>query len=162
MLGALALGKPGKTTVDPQIALEALLGVVRDRGLDVLPWHQQDINFRAQLSLLHSHLGHPWPDVSDGALMKNLDIWLEPFLQGQQSLASLDSGSLTDGLMALAGYPSRAEIDRLTPSHYDAPSGSRLPIEYLSNTAVLRVRPQELFGLDTHPRIIKDLLPFGY
>ena len=159
MLGALSLGKPDKTTVDPQIALEALLGAVRDRNLDVLPWRPQDLNFRAQLSLLHSYLGHPWPDVYDDALMENLDIWLKPFLQGQQSLASLDNGALTDGLMTLASYPSHAEIDRLTPSHFNAPSGSRLPVEYTSDKAVLRIRPQELFGLDTHPKIINDLLP---
>jgi ATP-dependent helicase HrpB len=45
------------------------------------------------------------------------------------------------------------------PSHFDAPSGSRLPIDYGEEGASLAIRVQELFGLAEHPRIAGGRVP---
>ncbi len=54
----------------------------------------------------------------------------------------------------------RQEIERLLPSHFAAPSGSRLPIDYAAeNGPALEVRVQELFGLDRHPSVAGGKVP---
>jgi ATP-dependent helicase HrpB len=45
-------------------------------------------------------------------------------------------------------------MERDMPSHFVAPTGSRLPIDYdAAGGPTVTVRVQELFGLDEHPNI---------
>ncbi|MEO9463821.1 MAG: ATP-dependent helicase C-terminal domain-containing protein, partial [Marinomonas sp.] len=92
-------------------------------------------------------------------LLSRLDEWLAPSLAGAVSLAGLNDGSLSNGLMLLAGHPPAALMEQLVPSHFATPSGSRVRLAYKDNKVVLSVRPQELFGLDRHPAILDGRLP---
>ena len=162
-LGGLALTKPTPMKISGDEALPALLAAVRDHGLEILPWRDTDQELRQRLALLHHHAeddGHvTWPDMSDAALLARLDDWLAPFLVGAASLSGLADGALSNGLMLLAGHPSKAQLDQLVPSHFETPSGSRVRLGYADNKVVLRVRPQELFGLDRHPAVLQGRLP---
>ena len=157
-LGALVLDKPEKVKLSDGDVVPALLAAVRELGLDLLPWRDADRNLRQRISLLNTQLGEPWPDVGDGALVARLDDWLAPFLTNTSSLAALGDGSLSNGLMLLAGHPPASELEKLVPTHFEAPSGSRLPLSYREDSVVLSVRPQELFGLDRHPSILEGRL----
>ena len=137
-----------------QAARLALLTAVRNHGLQILSWRSADEELRQRLVLLHDNLGDDWPDVSDAALLDRMDDWLTPFFTGAVSLAGLNDGSLTNGLLLLAGHPPAAQLDQLVPSHFSTPSGSRVQLSYGENKVVLSVRPQELFGLDQHPAIL--------
>ena len=60
----------------------------------------------------------------------------------------------------LLPYSLRAEIDRQLPSHFDAPSGSRIPIDYAAeNGPALEIRVQELYGLTRHPSVGDGRIP---
>ena len=61
--------------------------------------------------------------------------------------------------MALVPYPLRRDLDRLAPTHYEAPTGARHAIRYDGDEPVLAVRVQELFGLAEHPAIAGGRLP---
>jgi len=98
-------------------------------------------------------LGDPWPDFSDDALIEGLEAWLQPFLSGQAALARIDPGAIRAGLASLVPHDLLRKIDALAPTHFDVPSGRRLPIRYDGERPVLAVRVQELFGLDRHPTI---------
>ncbi|OQM76441.1 ATP-dependent helicase HrpB [Manganibacter manganicus] len=137
----------------------AILEAVRTHGLSLLPWNKEAESLRSRLGWLHRGLGAPWPDVSDAVLLERLDDWLAPFLSGDPSLAALASSALAAGLMALVPYDLQRRIDALAPTHFDAPSGSRVPIRYDSEAPVLAVRVQELFGLDRHPSIAGGMVP---
>ncbi|MEP0940899.1 MAG: ATP-dependent helicase HrpB [Rhizobiaceae bacterium] len=171
-LGALSLNKPTPMKINADNALPALLSAVADHGLDILPWRSSDAELRQRLALLNHHMGpvgvqnsdssgaqQVWPDVSDAVLLSRLDEWLAPFLAGAVSLAGLNDGSLSNGLMLLAGHPPAALMEQLVPSHFATPSGSRVRLAYKDNKVVLSVRPQELFGLDRHPAILDGRLP---
>ncbi len=160
-LGSLILSKPKPVAVDDATALNAMLRAVRERGTGILPWRDQDIGLRDRLSLLHSAIGATWPDCSEEALLNVLDGWLTPFLNGQRSFAALANGALSDGLMMLAGHPSIQELERLVPLHFQTPAGSKAPLRYEDEGVILAVRPQELFGLDTHPMILEGTLPLS-
>jgi ATP-dependent helicase HrpB len=97
--------------------------------------------------------------MSDAALVASLDDWLLPFLSGAASFARIDAGALHSGLMSLVPHELQRKVASLAPTHYDAPSGSRVPIRYDGETPVLAIRVQELFGLGEHPAIAGGTVP---
>jgi ATP-dependent helicase HrpB len=158
-LGAIAISErmlPAPTGAD---ADRAILDALREHGLSLLPWSKEAETLRQRLSWLHRGLGAPWPDVSDAALMERLDDWLLPFLSGAASLNAIDAGALSSGLTSLVPHDLQRRIEALAPTHFDAPSGSRVPIRYDGEWPVLAVRVQELFGLDRHPSIAGGTVP---
>ncbi len=92
-------------------------------------------------------------------MIDRLDDWLLPFLAGASSFAAISSGTLSAGLMALVPHDLQRRIDALAPTHFDAPSGSHVPIRYDGEWPVLAIRVQELFGLDRHPAIANGSVP---
>ena len=54
----------------------------------------------------------------------------------------------------------RARLDREAPTHFEAPTGSLLPIDYEAEQGpTIAVRLQELFGLKAHPAIAGGRVP---
>ncbi|MER8493128.1 ATP-dependent helicase HrpB [Mesorhizobium sp. M1312] len=158
-LGAIILSErmlpaPAGTEAD-----RAILDALREHGLSLLPWGKEAETLRQRIGWLHRGLGAPWPDVSDAALIDRLDDWLLPFLSGAASFAAIDPGVLSAGLMALVPHDLQRRIEALAPTHFDAPSGSRVPIRYDGEWPVLAIRVQELFGLDRHPAIANGTVP---
>ncbi len=102
---------------------------------------------------------NPWPDLSDEALAQDAAHWLAPFLLGKMSLAEIGARDLAVALEALLPFELGRRLEEEAPSHFDAPSGSRLPIDYSEEGATLSVRVQELFGLRDHPRIARGQVP---
>ena len=153
-LGALVLDKPRKVIPSAEEISAGLMDAVKEHGLELLPWRDADLALRGKLAFLHDHKGDLFPPVDDAALLNTLDTWLEPFLAGVESLGELGRGQLSSGLSLLANTGDVRTIDQLLPDHFQAPSGSKLPISYSGESATLRVRPQELFGLTTHPAVL--------
>jgi ATP-dependent helicase HrpB len=129
-------------------------------GVDALPWSAEQKAQRARSTYLSGALGNDWPDLSDAALARDPLQWLAPFITGRTSLAAITAEDLAAALEQLLPWSKRSEIDRLLPSHFDAPSGSRAPIDYeADNGPVLEIRVQELFGLDRHPSVAAGKVP---
>ncbi|MGX7876451.1 ATP-dependent helicase HrpB [Mesorhizobium sp. ORM6] len=158
-LGAITLAErmlPAPTGAD---ADHAILDALREHGLSLLTWGKEAETLRQRLSWLHRGLGAPWPDMSDAALLERLDDWLLPFLSGAASFTAIDPGVVSAGLASLTPHDLQRKVDALAPTHFDAPSGSRVPIRYDGEWPVLAVRVQELFGLDRHPSIANGTVP---
>jgi ATP-dependent helicase HrpB len=159
-LGRLVLGDRAIAKVSDGAVQAALLAEIRRRGVAELPWEKSAEQFRARIAFLHARLGGDWPDVSDAALAETLPDWLGPFLNGKRRLDAVTPGLLHEGLASLVPWDKRALMDRLAPTHFDAPSGSRVPIDYSDeNGPVLEIRVQELFGLDRHPAVADGAVP---
>jgi ATP-dependent helicase HrpB len=159
-LGRLVLGDRAIAKVSDGAVQAALLAEIRRRGVAELPWEKSAEQFRARIAFLHARLGGDWPDVSDAALAETLPDWLGPFLNGKRRLDAVTPGLLHEGLASLVPWDKRALMDRLAPTHFDAPSGSRVPIDYSNeNGPVLEIRVQELFGLDRHPAVADGAVP---
>ncbi len=158
-LGAIVLAErmlPAPAGAD---ADSAVIEAIREHGLALLPWSREAESLRNRLAWLHRGLGAPWPDMSDDALTERLDDWLAPFLTGEASLNAISGGTLTSGLIALVPHDLQRRIDALAPTHFDAPSGSHVPVRYDGEAPVLAIRVQELFGLDRHPSIANGTVP---
>ena len=139
-------------------------------GLDRLPWSKPSKQWRDRVMFLRSAESDPldkaaplesaWPDLSDDALAAQREAWLVPALYDKASLKELSAGDLSEALMTLLPWELRARLEREAPTHFEAPTGTMLAIDYEAEQGpTIAVRLQELFGLNTHPSIAKGATP---
>jgi ATP-dependent helicase HrpB len=129
-------------------------------GLDKLPWSKSLKQWRDRVMFLRAAEGEPWPDLSDVALATERESWLVPALYDKTSLKDFSSGDLSDALMARLPWELRARLDREAPTHFEAPTGTLLSIDYEAEQGpTIAVRLQELFGLNVHPSLAKGAVP---
>lgn len=129
-------------------------------GLDRLPWSKAAKQWRDRVMFLRKAEGDSWPDLSDEGLVPRRDDWLVPALTDKIALKDISAGDLSDALMALLPWEMRARLDREAPTHFEAPTGSVLAIDYEAEQGpTIAVRLQELFGLNTHPSIAAGKVP---
>lgn len=158
-LGAITLAERMLPAPSGAEADRAIADALREHGLSLLSWSKEAETLRQRLSWLHRGLGAPWPDMSDEALIERLDDWVLPFLSGAASFAAIGPGIVSAGLASLVPHDLQRKVEALAPTHFDAPSGSHVPIRYDGEWPVLAVRVQELFGLDRHPSIANGTVP---
>ena len=121
-------------------------------GLDKLPWSKSLKQWRDRVMFLRKAEGESWPDLSDNALAVTRENWLVPALYDKVSLKDFSAGDLSDALMTLLPWDLRARLEREAPTHFEAPTGTMLAIDYEAEQGpTIAVRLQELFGLNTHP-----------
>jgi ATP-dependent helicase HrpB len=129
-------------------------------GLDKLPWSKSLQQWRDRVMFLRKAEGDSWPDLSDAALATEAENWLVPALYDKISLKELSAGDLSDAMMGLLPWELRARLEREAPTHFEAPTGTMLAIDYEAEQGpTIAVRLQELFGLNTHPSIAKGAVP---
>src|SRR5262249_55404525 len=129
-------------------------------GLDRLPWSKAAKQWRDRVMFLRKAEGDAWPDLSDEALAARRSDWLEPALADKTALKDLSPGDLSEALMSLLPWDMRARLEREAPTHFEAPTGTMLAIDYEAEQGpTIAVRLQELFGLNTHPSIAGGKVP---
>ena len=145
----------------PEDAVPALLAAVRELGLDALPWsdHARELRLRTEsLRAWSPELG--LPDFSDEALLRGLENWLAPYLEGKRRLDALQPAELSEALAAQLDYDLRRALDEQAPVAIAVPSGMERRIAYAADAPpVLAVKLQELFGLADTPRIANGRVP---
>jgi ATP-dependent helicase HrpB len=159
-LHAITLSEqPLAITPSPEAAKVFADGVVA-AGLDRLPWSRPLKQWRDRIMFLRAASPDEWPDLSDKALAETREEWLVPALFGKTSLADVSADDLSDALMGMLPWELRSRLDREAPTHFEAPTGTSLPIDYEAEQGpTIAVRLQELFGLTVHPSIAKGKIP---
>ncbi|MGL4261771.1 MAG: ATP-dependent helicase HrpB, partial [Afipia sp.] len=99
-------------------------------GLDRLPWSKPLKQWRDRVMFLRAASPDEWPDLSDSALAQACSDWLVPALFDKTSLANFSAGDLSEALTTLLPWEMRARLDREAPTHFEAPTGTSLPIDY--------------------------------
>jgi ATP-dependent helicase HrpB len=159
-LGALVLRERPLPDVTPDDLRAALLGAIRRRGIAALPWREGDAALRARLAFAHTHIGAPFPDVCDAALLATLDEWLAPALGDARRWSDLAGVPLGDALLAALPWALRERLERVAPTHLEVPSGSRIRVDYADPAQpTLAVKLQECFGLTDTPRVAEGRVP---
>lgn len=157
-VGELILSREPLPGLDDEARGRALLGLVRRKGLELLPWTSELRQWQARISLLRAldlatGATSDWPDVADEALLARLEDWLLPYLGKVSRLAHFAGLDLQSMLATLLPWPLPQRLDELAPVAIAVPSGSRVRLDYSESPPVLAVRLQELFGLADTPRI---------
>jgi len=129
-------------------------------GIEQLPWSKSVKQWRDRVMFLRQAEGDAWPDLSDHALAARREDWLVPILHDKISVKDLSAGDLSEALTTLLPWELRARLEREAPTHFEAPTGTMLAIDYEAGQGpTIAVRLQELFGLTTHPSIAKGAVP---
>ena len=157
-VGELILSREPLTGLDESARSQALVNLVRRKGLELLPWTPELRQWQARVALLRqldlAGKGESeWPDVSDVALLKSLEHWLMPYLGKVSRLSHFSNLDLSSIVHNLLPWPLPQRLDEQAPHHLSVPSGSSIRLDYSEQPPILAVRLQELFGLSDTPRI---------
>jgi ATP-dependent helicase HrpB len=158
-LGAINLaGQPMPAAANDESARLLAEGVAR-LGVERLPWTKPLRQWRDRVMFLRRAQPDEWPDLSDAALAADIGF-LAAILAGKTSLAELSADEFAAALGARLPYPLQRRLDAEAPTHFAAPTGSLVPIDYAADGGPkIAIRLQELFGLDRHPAIAGGLIP---
>ena len=161
-LGALVLAertaplKPGPETA------RALARAAATRGLERLAWSDAQRQWLDRARFLHASAPDLWPDLSWQALAGTVEDWLAPVLGDVTALSAVTADRLGQALSGLLPWELARGMEAAAPTHYEVPTGSRLPIDYAAEGGpTLHVRVQELFGLKVHPSIAGGRVPLA-
>ncbi|HEY2231077.1 MAG TPA: ATP-dependent helicase HrpB [Xanthobacteraceae bacterium] len=169
-LGALTLVEQPMTVVPREESARLLAHGIARLGIDRLPWTKALRQWRDRVMFVRSaglaaksspagEGGEAWPDLSDAALAQDSD-WLMAATAGKIALGQIGADAFAEALMGLLPWNLRRQLDIAAPTHFTAPSGSSVAIDYEAQAGpTLAIRVQELFGLDRHPAIANGAVP---
>jgi ATP-dependent helicase HrpB len=149
--------------VPVEAARTAMLTGIRELGIDSLNWSREARELQARMEFMRRSGASEWPAVDDATLAATYEHWLAPWLDGVTRKDHLSRVSLTEALRALLPWDQQRKLDELAPTHLEVPTGSRIRIDYLDESApVVAVRLQEVFGLEKTPLIGGGRVPITF
>jgi ATP-dependent helicase HrpB len=161
-LGAVVLSERAAPVLPGENNARLLAESIAALGIDRLPWTQALQQWRDRVMFLRHSEGADWPDLSDAALATGAEEWLAGALAGRTALAALPADEFAAALGELLPWPLRRRLDAEAPVYFEAPTGTRVAIDYASDGGPkIAIRVQELFGLDRHPAIAGGKVPLA-
>jgi len=158
-LGAITLAEQPLAVVPDESSAQLLAQGIARLGIGALPWTKALRQWQERVLFLRKAQGEEWPDVSDAALTGASD-WLAALAAGKTALNEITSQDLVEAVTEHLPWNLRRRLEAAAPTHFAAPSGSSVPIDYAAEAGpVLSIRVQELFGLDRHPAVAEGRVP---
>lgn len=139
----------------PERAAVALVLAKRiaSNGLSELTWSDGARSLRYRMAFMRTR-DAKWPDVSDAAIAEHVHAWLEQQVDSDGVIDSPAGIEVHAILMGMLEWRQRAELERVAPTHYVTPAGSRVAIDYSDPSApIIAVRLQEMFGARSTPTV---------
>jgi ATP-dependent helicase HrpB len=159
-LDRLVLSEEVIAKPDAGLVKLALIDAVTRRGAAALPWSKAQLALRERATYARRFDPEITADVSDEALTATVATWLGPFLDGKSALSHITAEDLGQALDLIVPYGARRALDAFAPSHFTAPTGSTIEIDYAAEAGpTIAIRVQELFGLAKHPTIADGATP---
>jgi ATP-dependent helicase HrpB len=159
-LGAIVLAEQPLRVVPGDDTARMLADGIAALGIERLPWTKSLKQWRDRMMFLRRSEGEAWPDVSDAELATTVRQWLAPILASKTALDQITADELDAALRGLLQWPLGRQLDADAPTHFEAPTGSLVPINYEADGGPkIAIRVQELFGLDRQPTIAGGKVP---
>jgi len=159
-LGALALSERTRRVEPGEESARVLADGIRRVGIGKLFWTKSMQQWRDRVIFLRGAEGDEWPNLSDAALSASLEDWLGSVLEFKTSVDDIHPDELDTALRELLPWPLRRRLDTEAPTHFEAPTGTRVAIDYEAEAGpTISIRLQELFGLAQHPTIAGGRIP---
>jgi len=150
-LGKLEIKRKQLSDTNPEAIRKCFLAGIKQIGPDSLHWPKKSCDLRARIETARTLSPDKWPDVSDRGLFEDFS-WLEPYVYNLANIQQLKKLDLHSILLAMLPWPQQQLLEKLLPTHYIAPSGSKIKLDYTNGTApVLSIRLQEMFGATETP-----------
>ena len=158
-LGAIRLSSGPDSNANPEEIAAALLAAVQAGGFSLLPWSDAARALLDRIAFVRE-AGAPVDEIDEAHLLARADEWLVPLLAGKRRLDALDTSALAESLRAVIGWDTLRTLDTLAPTHFHSPAGTSHPIDYAAEGGPrVELRPQQLFGLATHPHVAGGRVP---
>jgi ATP-dependent helicase HrpB len=159
-LGALVLSEQAKQVMPDTDTAHVLAEGIVGLGLERLPWSKAALQFRQRVAFLRKAEGEEWPDLSNDGLERNAADWLEPLVMDKIARSEVGADELSSAVMNLVPWNLRRRLDTEAPTHFTAPTGSAVPIDYEAEQGpTVSIRVQELFGFSVHPTVAGGRVP---
>ncbi|HMK81587.1 MAG TPA: ATP-dependent helicase HrpB [Xanthobacteraceae bacterium] len=159
-LGAIALSEQTLRVEPDESTARVLAAGIAQVGIGKLSWTKSLTQWRDRVMFLRKAEGEEWPDLSDAALTATVDDWLGSVLAFKTSIGVIHPDELDTALHELLPRPLRRRLDNEAPTHFTAPTGTSVAIDYEAEAGpTIAIRLQELFGLATHPVIAGGRVP---
>jgi ATP-dependent helicase HrpB len=169
-----AVAEDRRVTWDPPALIGTVARTISEGGARVLPGFPATLGLRSRVAFASatgiecpSGTG-TWPDLSDSTLAGDPG-WLAEALvshamargtggAGMCSSLMADAEMLGEVLRSRLGFEELRLLDRDVPTHWQAPGGRPLRLEYgavdgAPASVLLSCRLQDLLGVDTHPTL---------
>lgn len=149
-LDNLVLGQSEGAAEPGPATTAALVARVRATKLGILHWTDAARSLQARTAFAQRTSATDWPDLSDAALLADLDEWLPPLLgqaTGRRDLDAIDTAAV---LRRRLGHR-LPELERIVPVAITFPGGRQVPVSYETGGPAAEVRVQDAFGTTTHP-----------
>jgi ATP-dependent helicase HrpB len=159
-LGAIVLGDRAIAVSRNEATAKLLAEKIASLGMNRLPWTKPLAQWRDRVMFLRGSDRKSWPDLSDAALGETAGEWLAPILAGKTALGEITADEFAATLHERLPWALRRRLDAEAPTHFEAPTGSHVPIDYAAEGGPkIAIRVQELFGLDRQPTIAGGKVP---
>jgi ATP-dependent helicase HrpB len=159
-LGAIALAEQIAPVIPSPENAALLANAIASAGIDRLPFSKHLKQWRDRVMFLRASEGNEWPDLSEAALTATAQDWLVPLLVDKTALKDIGADDLSNAIMELLPWAMRRRLDTEAPTHFEAPTGTNVPIDYEAEAGpTIAIRVQELFGLSRHPSIAGGRVP---
>ena len=134
-----------------------ILELIKKEGLELLTWSKKVIELQNRVNFVNENMNSEFPLFTNEALLKSVDIWLEPYLQNITTVKELEALDMYSILLGIIPWEKQQLLDALAPSGICVPSGSNIKIDYSnSKNPILAVKIQEMFGLNETPKILNN------
>ncbi len=137
----------------------ALVDHVRASRLAALTWTDAARSLQRRVAFLRRTFGDDWPDLSDEALVADLEEWLTPRLANAVGRAGIEAVDVTASLRARLPHRRLAELEVLAPTSVPIAASRRLRVDYGTDPPSAAARIQDLFRVATHPTIAGGRIP---
>ena len=155
-IGNILISATKSKAIDDQKRIETICKAIKEVGNKLLPFSDEVNAWQARvMSLRQWNKKENWPDVSTEILIQTVNIWLTPYLSQIRKSKDLQKLNLLTILQNSLPFDLSQKLDLLAPNKIEVPSGSFIKLKYFenSNTPILAVRLQEVFGLLETPKI---------
>lgn len=155
-IGSLILGAKPIKDGNKELITNAICQAAQKDGERMLNFDDEVAAFQQRVKTVAEwHPGMGLPDVSTPAVLSAAPNWLPLFLGKATTVAEMKKIDILPAIKSLLTYDQQQEVDRLAPERIEVPTGSKIRVEYrqAAEAPVLRVRLQEVFGMETTPRV---------
>ena len=152
-LDSLQLGVVEQRAEPGPLTTDALLQRVRATKLAVLRWTDEARSVQQRVAFLRTTFGDSWPDLSDAALLRSLDEWVEPFLVNARGRAELEQLDVAMALRTLLPFDEQLALDDLAPPSLTLPNGRDAKVDYADGQPSVAARVQAFYGSTVTPTV---------
>lgn len=129
-----------------QKLVEHIRALIAEKGLDHLAWSDKARALLERARVVSRLELCELPALDESTLVRNLHLWLQPFLN---EATQLDHLPLSEGLEFYLGFDNCQKIAQLLPGKIDLPSGRSVNVDFSSDgSAQISAKLQEFFGCE--------------